>query len=181
MHINEAAEYALLGLLESEPQHGYELYQQFQGGTLGQIIHLEMSQMYAYLKKLERLTYIEAQIEQQGIRPPRKVYHLTEAGRSIFLQWLTAPVERPREMRILFLIKLYFVQRLAPEQTPQLVEKQVVACQNFLTHLEALHSEDAPPHAEDADAAFFDHVVLRSRIHHTRALLDWLRELQQHF
>src|SRR5215831_13212196 len=107
MQISEPAEYAILGLLESQPMYGYEMFQQFQGGILGQIIHLEMSQMYAFLKKLERLEYIEAELEPQGVRPPRKIFHLTEAGRKIFLEWLTTPVERPREIRLLFLIKLY--------------------------------------------------------------------------
>ena len=55
MQISEPAEYAILGLLESRPRHGYEMFQQFESGTLRQIVHLEMSQMYAFLKKLERL------------------------------------------------------------------------------------------------------------------------------
>src|SRR6266699_2365610 len=111
MQISEPAEYAILGLLEGQPMHGYEMFQQFQTGTLRQIVHLEMSQMYAFLKKLEQLKYIEAELESQGVRPPRKVFHLTASGR----------------------------------------------------------------------AAFFDHVVLRSRIHQTRAVLDWLHELQREF
>src|SRR6266699_1673699 len=104
MQISEPAEYAILGLLESQPMHGYELFQQFQSGILRQIVHLEMSQMYAFLKKLERLEYIEAELEPQGVRPPRKIFHLTDAGRSIFLEWLTTPVERPREIRVLYLL-----------------------------------------------------------------------------
>src|SRR5438105_12278170 len=106
MQISEPAEYAILGLLESQPMHGYDMFHQFKNGTLGQIIHLEMSQMYAFLKKLERLRYIEAQLERQGSRPPRRVFHLTSLGRSTFFQWLTEPVNRPHEIRILFLIKL---------------------------------------------------------------------------
>ena len=174
MHISEPAEYVILGLLDSKPMHGYEMFQQFQTGILGQIVHLEMSQMYAFLKKLERLEYIEADLEPQGARPPRKVYHLTKLGHNVFRQWLTEPVERPRDIRILFLIKLYFVQRITSDQTSHLVEQQVLACRKFLEHLESRRPGDA----ESRDEAFFDHVVLRSRIHQTRALLDWLHELQ---
>jgi PadR family transcriptional regulator, regulatory protein AphA len=177
MQISEPAEYAILGLLESQPMHGYELFQQFQSGILRQIVHLEMSQMYAFLKKLERLEYIEAELEPQGVRPPRKIFHLTDAGRSIFLEWLTTPVERPREIRVLFLLKLYFVQRIVPEQTAHLIDQEVIACRTFLDHLEAQRLPDA----RTSDTAFLDHVVLRSRIHQTRALLDWLSELQRDF
>ncbi len=174
MYISEPAEYAILGLLESQPMHGYEMFQQFKSGAMGQIVHLEMSQMYAFLKKLERLEYIEAQLEIQGSRPPRKIFHLTTKGRQVFFQWLKEPVERPREIRILFLIKLYFVQQLLPKEIGPLIDQQIVACQNFLNHLESQHP--IPP--ETSDGAFFDHVVLRGRIYQTRSLLDWLRELQ---
>ena len=174
MYISEPAEYAILGLLESQPMHGYEMFQQFKNGALGQIVHLEMSQMYAFLKKLERLKYIEAQLEAQGPRPPRKIFRLTEQGRRTFFQWLKEPVERPREIRILFLIKLYFVRQFTPEETGSLIDQQIVACQNFLDHLESQHTLPL----EASDGAFFDHVVLRGRIYQTRSLLDWLHELQ---
>jgi DNA-binding PadR family transcriptional regulator len=177
MRISEPAEYAILGLLESQPMHGYEMFQQFQSGILSQIVHLEMSQMYAFLKKLERLEYIEAELEPQGVRPPRKIFHLTDGGRTIFLEWLTTPVERPREIRVLFLLKLYFVQRIIPEQTARLIDREVIACRKFLDRLEAQRLPDA----RTSDTAFLDHVVLRSRIHQTRALLDWLCELQRDF
>ena len=177
MQISEPAEYAILGLLERRPMHGYEMFQQFQSGTLGQIVHLEMSQMYAFLKKLERMGYIEAELEAQGVRPPRKTFHLTDEGRATFHAWLNTPVERPREIRLLFLIKLYFAQSLIPDRMPHLIDLEVAACQKFLEHLEAQRLPATP----SGDSAFLDHVVLRSRIHQTRALLDWLRELQAEF
>jgi PadR family transcriptional regulator AphA len=174
MQISEPAEYVILGLLKSQPMHGYELFTDFEGGTLAQIVHLEMSQMYAFLKKLERMDYIQSEIEPQGSRPPRKIFHLTNEGSEVFLHWLTEPVEKPRDIRIFFLIKLYFVQRFLPTQTPMLIERQVDACQRFLEHLESLQRQQTGTD----DVAFFDHVVLRSRIYQTRALLEWLRELK---
>lgn len=177
MQISEPAEYAILGLLERQSMHGYEMFQQFQGGVLGQIVHLEMSQMYAFLKKLERLEYIEAEVEPQGVRPPRRNFHLTGQGRSVFHSWLLTPVERPREIRVQFLLKLYFAQLFAPDQLPHLLDQEVIACQKFLTYLESQRL----PEARSGDSAFLAHVVLRSRVHQTRALLDWLRELQEEF
>ena len=177
MQISEPAEYAILGLLEGQPMYGYEMFQQFQNGTLRQIVHLEMSQMYAFLKKLERLEYIEAELEPQGIRPPRRIFHLTDTGRAVFHAWLTTPVERPREIRVSFLLKLYFVRKIIPDQTARLIEREITTCRKFLDHLESQRLPDA----HTSDSAFLDHVVLRSRIHQTRALLDWLCELQSDF
>jgi hypothetical protein len=89
---------------------------------------------------------------------------------------LQQPAEKPRDIRILYLIKLYFVQRILPAQTSQLLEKQVQACQQFLASLEARQKEVTAKSTNDAE--FFDQVVLRSRIYQTRALLDWLYELK---
>jgi DNA-binding PadR family transcriptional regulator len=177
MQISEPAEYAILGLLENHPMYGYEMFQQFQSGTLRQIVRLEMSQMYAFLKKLERLEYIEAELEPQGIRPPRRIFHLTNHGRAVFHEWLTTPVERPREIRVFFLLKLYFVRQIIPDQTARLIDREIIACRKFLDNLESQRLPDA----STSDTAFLDHVVLRSRIHQTRALLDWLCELQSDF
>ncbi len=174
MRISEPTEYVILGLLMSHPMHGYELFQHFERGIIHEIVHLEMSQMYAFLKKLEHLNYIQAQIKTQGTRPPRKTFQITEAGRNTFLAWLPQPVEKPRDIRLLFLLKLYFIERLLPNRTPQLMEQQIQACQRFLNHLEARQ----PEQIENSDEAFFAHVVLRSRIHQTRSLLSWLYELQ---
>ena len=157
--------------------HGYEMFQQVQTSTLGEIVHVEMSQLYAFLKKLEKMGYIEGKMEAQGLRPPRKVLQLTATGQEVFMLWLTQPVEKPRDIRILFLIKLYFVQRYLPKQLIYLVDQQVLACERFLEHLEGKqHANGESRH--HADGTFLDHVVLRSRIYQTRSLLDWLRELQ---
>ena len=176
MQISEPAEYVILGLLKKQPMHGYETFQQFQNSTLGQIVHIEMSQLYAFLKKLERMAYIEAsEVEPQGVRPPRKIFRLTERGDEVFLRWLTLPVEKPRDIRIFFLIKLYFTQRYLPGQIGPLLEQQIDACKRFLARLEEQY---APTSDRSSDEAFFDHVVLRSRIYQTRSLLEWMHELQ---
>ena len=174
MQISEPAEYAILGLLKSRPMYGYEMFQQFESGTLGQIVRLEMSQMYAFLKKLEKLSYIETQLEPQGFRPPRKIHSLTPSGDTVLEAWLTQPVKKPRDIRILFLIKLYFVQKFMPHKIGNLINQEIIACERFLNHLELKHGTNV---TEDDDA-FFDQIVLRSRIHQTRALLDWMHELQ---
>lgn len=177
MHISEPAEYALLGLLEEHPMHGYELYQRFQSQPLEQIIHIEMSQLYAFLKKLARLALIEASQSQQGGRPQRKVYHLTTAGRVVLQEWLTTPVERPRDIRIFFLLKLYFLQHLSPERLARVIEQEIAACQRFLTVLTAQRHGSCTIRDQRA----FDQVVLCSRIYQTEALLAWLHELQAEF
>lgn len=177
MQISEPAEYAILGLLAEQPMHGYELFQRFQNEVLGQIVHIEMSQLYAFLKKLERLALIEADTEYQGMRPPRKVYRLTPQGEAVLRAWLTTPVERPRDIRIFFLSKLYFVQRQMPGQLARVIDQEIETCTRFLSSLEVQRRGQA----SIREPAAFDQVILASRIYQTRALLNWLRELQTEF
>jgi DNA-binding PadR family transcriptional regulator len=189
MQISEPAEYALLGLLKARPLHGYELFRRFNTGAIGQIVRLEMSQMYAYLKKLEGMSYVEAEMESQGSRRLRRIFHLTPEGERVFMDWLHEPEEKPRDIRILFLLKLYFLLHFSPTQRSTLITRQIQACERFLTNLEtqqqkvplASSQTEIEPNclSDEDDTSFLNHVVLPSRIHQTRALLDWLRELQK--
>ncbi|GAC1427391.1 MAG: PadR family transcriptional regulator [Ktedonobacteraceae bacterium] len=172
MQISAPAEYIILGLLKSQSMHGYEMFQKFENSSLGEIIHLEMNQMYAFIKKLEKLGYIETTLETQETRPSRKIHALTQSGDAIFKVWLTQPVEKPRDIRILFLLKLYFAKKFMPHTIGNLINQEISACNSFLHHLEAKH-----PIIKDDDT-FLDQIVLRSRIHQTRALLEWMHELQ---
>ncbi|HEY7358259.1 MAG TPA: PadR family transcriptional regulator [Ktedonobacterales bacterium] len=183
MEISEPAEYALLGLLWDGPQHGYELHRAFAADQeLGAICRLEQSQLYAFLKKLEHLGYLESTLEPQEGRPPRRVVGLTRAGRNTFRQWIEAPAPRPREVRLLFLLKLYFARAFGAETILTLITRQIEVCQVFLEKL-----QDAPPAAvgerghETLPAAAlqdFRVIVHQSRIRQIEATIGWLAELQ---
>ncbi len=177
MRISEPAEYGILGLLLENEMHGYEMFQRFQSGVLGQIVHIEMSQLYAFLKKLERLALVEADLEQQGVRPPRKMYRLTPKGLVTFQQWLIETVERPRDIRIFFLLKLCFVQQHFPEKLAPVIEQQIVTCERFLASLKSQQRSSR----SILDPETFDQIILSSRIYQTDALLEWLHELQGEF
>jgi PadR family transcriptional regulator AphA len=182
MEISEPAEYALLGLLWNGSRHGYELHRAFAADQeLGTICRLEQSQLYAFLKKLEHLGYLESTLEPQEGRPPRRVVGLTKAGRTTFRQWIEAPAPRPREVRLLFLLKLYFARAFGIETIQTLIARQIEACQVFLKKL-----QDAPPnagerghHATPAEALQdFRVIVHQARIRQIEATIGWLAELQ---
>ncbi|HEY7347740.1 MAG TPA: PadR family transcriptional regulator [Ktedonobacterales bacterium] len=176
MEISEPAEYALLGLLWDGPRHGYELHRAFATDQeLGGICRLEQSQLYAFLKKLEQLGYLESTLEPQEGRPPRRVVGLTRKGRQMFRQWIEAPVPRPREVRLLFLLKLYFARAFGAETILTLITRQIEACEAFLKKL-----HEAPPGSVSSEALQdFRVIVHRARIRQIEATIGWLAELQQ--
>ncbi len=183
MEISEPAEYALLGLLWDGPRHGYELHRAFASDqALGTICRLEQSQLYAFLKKLEHLGYLESTLEPQEGRPPRRLVGLTKTGRQTFLQWIEAPVPRPREMRLLFLLKLYFARAFGTQTILTLITRQIEACEAFLKKLQegpsGAKGANHPDVRSGAALQDFRIIVHQARIRQVEAIIGWLAELQ---
>lgn len=183
MELSEPAEYALLGLLWHGPQHGYELHRAFAPDQeLGMICHLELSQLYAFLKKLESLGYLASTLEPQEGRPPRRVVGLTSTGRQVFRHWVEAPVLRPREIRLLFLLKLYFARPFGTETLRTLIARQLEACAAFLEKLQEGASGAGDEGGLEATARGghrdFRVLVHQARIRQIEATMGWLKELQ---
>lgn len=82
--------HALLGLLETEPQHGYTLkhsYDQHFGGAK----ELKFGQVYATLSRLERDGLVQVVAIESAEGPERKLYAITKSGVSELEQWLNTP------------------------------------------------------------------------------------------
>lgn len=118
-----SAQPALLGFLVSGPKHGYGLHEEF-SDQLGRVWRLGRSKLYAQLKQLEGSDWVEVQTEFQPSRPPRKVYHLTPAGREAFLDWLHQPTPHLRRIRIELLTRIYFFEHLSLPGLDQLIADQ---------------------------------------------------------
>lgn len=130
-------EYALLGLLLDGPKHGYDLARRFAPETaLGEICRLEMSMLYALLKKQEKIGNIEAELESQGPRPPKRIFHLTSEGRASFMEWVRTPVAKLRDIGRDLLIKLYFAWQLGDDDVLALIDRQTEICRTLLDRFE---------------------------------------------
>ena len=82
-------EYVLLGFLNQQPAHGYDLHERIEA-ELGQIWHISLSQIYNILKRLETQGYISGVLQEQEKLPARKWFRLTAAGGRRFADWLSA-------------------------------------------------------------------------------------------
>jgi DNA-binding PadR family transcriptional regulator len=119
-----------LGLLMPGPKHGYGLYQDFVAGfstgdSYGAIWKAGQTKFYVTLTDLEKEGFLESSMEPQENRPPRKVYHLTDAGRSHFLDWLHKPVRSMRSIRVEFIAKLRFFDLLNLPGAGDLLDAQI--------------------------------------------------------
>ncbi len=80
----------LLGLLEREQSHGYDLKRDYDT-YFGRHKPLPAGQVYATLARLARDGKVIAGQAEPGAGPDRKRYVITEAGVTEFETWLTEP------------------------------------------------------------------------------------------
>jgi DNA-binding PadR family transcriptional regulator len=92
----------LLGLLEREPSHGYDLKRDYDT-FFGRSRQLPFGQVYATLGRLARDGRVVAGDAEPGDGPDRKRYAITDIGRTEVDAWLADPVEpEPHLQTVLF-------------------------------------------------------------------------------
>jgi DNA-binding PadR family transcriptional regulator len=92
----------LLGLLEREPSHGYDLKRDYDA-YFGRGKPLPFGQVYATLARLARDGKVVARDLEPGAGPERKRYAITKQGAAEVDAWLSQPVEpEPHLQTVLF-------------------------------------------------------------------------------
>lgn len=162
-------EYVVLGLLNQQPAHGYDLHQRLIE-ELGQIWHISLSQTYNILKRLEAQGFIVGVVQPQAKAPPRRRFRLTPLGRRRFEGWLTAATEpRGRAIRVEFLTRLYFIYIADPGAARNLIETQIADTQTGLSRLTEML-------AELPSEQVFNQLGLDLRLRQLVSILEWLAE-----
>ena len=132
--------FVLLGLLDAEPQYGYELkavFERFLGGTWP----LNLGQVYTTLTRLEREGLVEASVVPQEAAPDRKVFALTDAGRAELDRWASEPQDGPVRLRDEFFLKI--AVRSLTGGAAQLIHDQRAAHLNALAEMTRLQHDPA--------------------------------------
>ncbi len=79
-----ALDMCLLALLAREPAHGYELVRRVEAAGFDAVGY---GTVYPLLTRMRRLGLVADEMQASPSGPPRKVYALTEAGRSRLRSW----------------------------------------------------------------------------------------------
>ncbi|MFL7813943.1 MAG: PadR family transcriptional regulator [Anaerolineales bacterium] len=156
--------YLALGLLMRGPDHGYQLDQTL-GDVFGMIWKAGQTKLYVTLSALEEEGLLGIEMERQENRPDRKVYHLTDAGRQVFTDWVEQPVSSLRSARVELLAKLRFYDWLALPGVGKLIRDQQIIYQKMLDEWQA-------EQAQETDS--FLQQVYEFRIDQARFIINWL-------
>lgn len=79
-----ALDMCLLALLAKEPAHGYDLVRRFEASGLDAVGY---GTIYPLLTRMRRLGLVADELQASPNGPARKVYALTDAGRSRLQAW----------------------------------------------------------------------------------------------
>ena len=165
----------ILGLLRDRPLYGYELKHIIEE-HMGDWTNIAFGSIYYALDKLAGEGCVEqVGVEQEGARPSRTVYQITEAGRAEFLR-LLRELWRSFERQYFDIdVGLAFMSALPVEEVTQYLRQRVAMLEEVLQHIREHQEEqmalpDIPPQAR----VVFEH----SRLH-MEAELTWTRDVLQ--
>ena len=152
----------LLGLLEREPSHGYELKREYDA-LFGRSRPLPFGQVYATLARLVRDNKAVPGEVEPGEGPERKLYEITQMGKDEVEVWLETPVEAEPYLQPVLFAKV--VLALMLERSPErLLDAQRA------THLQRMRElTELRRSGSTVDALLADHALF-----HLEADLRWV-------
>ena len=174
--------YAVLTLLAREPLSGYDLARRMKR-PVGFFWQAQHSQIYPELAHLEDQGYVLHEVIPQEDRPQKKLYRITETGRTILKAWITQPPAPPPERNEL-LLKTYTIWLADRNQAIEMFRKQLA----FHTERLALYEQiQAAIEQQSAgrpvvnEPLFGDYATVRMGIAYEREYVNWCLWMLEQF
>ena len=152
----------LLGLLEREPSHGYDLKRSYDE-HFGRGRPLPFGQLYATLGRLARDGKVVVGETEPGAGPDRKRYVITDDGATEFETWLAEPVEAEPHLQTVLFAKVVLALMLDRDAERYLDAQRAAHLQRMRELTEVKRSGDL------VDALLADHGLF-----HLEADLRWI-------
>lgn len=158
-----------LALLAGESRHGYEIKQTLEH-EFGELLPaLNAGQIYTTLARLERDGLVDGRIVEGDSRRKR-VYELTEAGRTTLAGWIETPVPGTR-------LKDEFFMKLVILASAGLAEPKALIAGQRREYLQSLRDLDAVLTADGTRTA--TELLAEGAALHLKADLEWLDLIEQ--
>lgn len=169
-----ALEHALLVALGEQPASGLDLAKRF-SRSIGFFWSATHQQIYKVLGRMESDGWVRVTLVEQADRPAKKMYDVTELGRTALADWLAAPT-RPTPLRSELAVKMRgasFGDRAAVLDS---VRAQVADHRLRLDHYRQLMKRDYSDPTSLAGLELDQYLVLRGGILLEEGQLAWLTE-----
>lgn len=166
-------EFAILGFLNYHPYTGYDLKKIFDT-SIRHFWPADQSQIYRTLGRLTEQGLAKMEKIPQEDRPDRKVYHITDAGRTELLKWLAGPPPHG-EPRSAPLIQVFFAGQLSDEEVLAKFEGFAALMRAILAQYDQVPAQIGPYQEEITSPRehFFWLLTLDNGIRSMRANIEW--------
>lgn len=154
--------FALLGLLERHPSHGYDLKRNYDV-YFGRDKPLPYGQVYATLSRLTRDGLVVASGQEAGAGPDRKLYAITAQGEADLWAWLERPESPEPHLQTVLAAKVILALLLG-QAAEGYLDAQRAAHIARMRELTALRRE----------VPFVDALLVDHAIYHLEADLRWI-------
>ncbi len=168
--------FIVLGILLEEPKHGYQIHKELNDPQgIGAVWRIKKTNIYGLMDMLEKNGAIQISqvVKDETSYPPKKYFEITDIGVQMFKKWVHEPVHHGREIRQVFLSKLYFVRKESPQAFQQLVSDQITECKSWLRTFNVQESEKVNGKEE------FVKIVQSFRKMQINSYVCWLEDLQE--
>ena len=132
----------ILGLLREKPYYGYELKRTMKERYMDEWTHVAFGSIYYALRQMTQEGLVQPEAtEQDGNRPSRTIYAITEVGKLEFIRLLREAWQAPAMSPELMRICLLFMPELPPEEiTTHLIHRAKTLTRN-IEHLKDVGQE----------------------------------------
>ncbi len=130
-------QHAILGFLSLKPLSGYGLKKAFDR-SVRHFWPANQSQIYRELADLHDRGLVSQEVIERENRLNKKLYHLTDQGKSELHNWLSTPLP-PEDTRDPFLIQLYFGGGLSDQELVGLLDQEINAIQERLQEYQGMY------------------------------------------
>ena len=154
--------HTLLGLLEEEPKHGYDLKREYDE-RFAPARELPFGQVYATLSRLLKNGLVVVDAVEPGAGPERKRYAITDLGVTDLEEWLSRPEEPEPHLQTVLFSKVVLAL-LSGRPATDVLDRQRAA------HLERMRELTAMKPAGDLSAT----LIADYALFHLEADLRWL-------
>ena len=129
-----------LAILYFGDSTGYEIKKLSMEGKYSHFVDASFGSIYPALARLEKEGMVTCREEAQAGKPPRKVYSVTEKGRSAFVASLIEP-PAPDVFRSEFLLIAMCAKILPPPVIERAIDTRVLQLQGEIDHLTQIAGE----------------------------------------
>ena len=173
-----ALEHVILGLLTIRPMSGYEMKVKMDVST-DFFWYATHSQIYPTLKRMEKRGLVTSEVIQQEGLPNKRVYSITEKGRTELTDWLVSPPELTF-LRDDFLIKFFFFKEIPPDKALEILNENLRLHKEELEYylkVGRLEMEKVRMRTPDEELAVnFKLLTLKRGIYFEEDYIRWLKE-----